>query len=160
MCGYGATQDCTSRHRPSLSPILISRPRVAVRRNDYKTGLHNGDVGIALENDDGQLRVWFEGDNGLRAFLSSALPAHDAVYAMTIHKSQGSEFDAVTLVLPDYDVPVLTRELFYTGLTRGRKRVVVFANRKGLCRAISRRASRVSGLADRIMGANQNEIEP
>ena len=57
-----------------------------VRRNDYKTGLYNGHVGIALEKRDGQLRVWFKGDNGLRAFLASALRAHDTVYAMTIHK--------------------------------------------------------------------------
>ena len=69
---------------------------------------------------------------------------------MTIHKSQGSEFDAVTLVLPDYDVPVLTRELFYTGLTRGRERLVVFAEPSSVERAVSRRVTRISGLADRI----------
>lgn len=123
---------------------------VMVRRNDYKTGLYNGDVGIALLNRDGQLRVWFEGDNGLRAFLPSALPAHDSVYAMTIHKSQGSEFDAVTLVLPDYDVPVLTRELFYTGLTRGRRQLAVFASPKSLKQTVLRRVTRISGLASRL----------
>lgn len=123
---------------------------VMVRRNDYCTGLFNGDVGVALYNESGQIRVWFEGDNGLRAFLPSALPAHDTVYAMTIHKSQGSEFDSVTLVLPDYDVPVLTRELFYTGLTRGRARLAIYAHRGTLGQTISRRVSRVSGLAARI----------
>ena len=121
-----------------------------VRRNDYKTGLYNGDVGIALLNRDGQLRVWFEGNNGLPAFLPSALPAHDTVYAMTIHKSQGSQFDVVTLVLPDYDVPVLTRELFYTGLTRGRERLVVCSEPVVLARTVERRVKRVSGLARRI----------
>jgi exodeoxyribonuclease V alpha subunit len=123
---------------------------VMVRRNDYRTGLFNGDVGVALYNESGQIRVWFEGDTGLRAFLPSALPAHDTVYAMTIHKSQGSEFDSVTLVLPEYDVPVLTRELFYTGLTRGQERLVVFAEPASVERAVSRRVARVSGLADRI----------
>ncbi|ROO25981.1 exodeoxyribonuclease V subunit alpha, partial [Salinisphaera orenii] len=127
-----------------------------VRRNDYRTGLYNGDVGIALENSDGQIRVWFEGDSGLRAFLPSALPAHDSVYAMTIHKSQGSEFDSATLVLPDYDVPVLTRELFYTGLTRGRKRLFVFGESDVLARTVERRVTRVSGLADRISGATMH----
>jgi len=123
---------------------------VMVRRNDYRTGLYNGDVGVALCNESGQIRVWFEGDNGLRAFLPSALPAHDTVYAMTIHKSQGSEFDAVTLVLPDYDVPVLTRELFYTGLTRGRERLVVYADSSVLARTIERRVKRVSELAGKL----------
>ncbi|MES1951419.1 exodeoxyribonuclease V subunit alpha [Salinisphaera sp. S4-8] len=130
-------------------PWYHGRP-VMVRRNDYKTGLYNGDVGIALKNADGQLRVWFEGDNGLRAFLPSALPAHDTVYAMTIHKSQGSEFDAVTLVLPDYDVPVLTRELFYTGLTRGREQLSIYSQRNALEQTVTRRVLRVSGLAERI----------
>ncbi|MES1933384.1 exodeoxyribonuclease V subunit alpha [Salinisphaera shabanensis T35B1] len=130
-------------------PWYHGRP-VMVRRNDYKTGLYNGDVGIALKNEDGQLRVWFEGDNGLRAFLPSALPAHDTVYAMTIHKSQGSEFDNVTLVLPDYDVPVLTRELFYTGLTRGREQLSIYSQRNALEQTVTRRVLRVSGLAERI----------
>jgi exodeoxyribonuclease V alpha subunit len=125
---------------------------VMVRRNDYRTGLYNGDVGVALRNADGQIRVWFEGDNGLRAFLPSALPAHDTVYAMTIHKSQGSEFDTVTLVLPNYDVPVLTRELVYTGLTRGRERLVVYAQQHALRQTVSSRVTRVSGLADRLSG--------
>jgi len=123
---------------------------VMVRRNDYRTGLYNGDVGVALCNESGQIRVWFEGDNGLRAFLPSALPAHDTVYAMTIHKSQGSEFDSVTLVLPEYDVPVLTRELFYTGLTRGRERLDIYASQQTLQQTIVRRVTRISGLATRL----------
>ncbi|MES1930574.1 exodeoxyribonuclease V subunit alpha [Salinisphaera dokdonensis CL-ES53] len=131
---------------------------VMVRRNDYRTGLFNGDVGVALYNESGQLRVWFEGDNGLRAFLPSALPTHDTVYAMTIHKSQGSEFDLVTLVLPEYDVPVLTRELFYTGLTRGRERLAIFAEPNILVRTIGRRVSRVCGLANRISATNPIDL--
>lgn len=123
---------------------------IMVRRNDYRTGLYNGDVGIALYNEDRQLRVWFEGEDGLRTFLPSALPVHDTVYAMTIHKSQGSEFDAVTLLVPDYEVPVLTRELFYTGLTRARKRLIVYAERHILRRTIDRRVARTSGLALRL----------
>ncbi|MBO9471296.1 exodeoxyribonuclease V subunit alpha [Endozoicomonas sp. G2_2] len=123
---------------------------VMVRRNDYRTGLFNGDVGVALCNESGQIRVWFEGDNGLRAFLPSALPAHDTVYAMTIHKSQGSEFDYVTLVLPDYDVPVLTQELFYTGLTRGREQLSIYSQRNALEKTVTCRVLRVSALAERI----------
>ena len=73
---------------------------------------------------------------------------------MTIHKSQGAEFDAVTLVLPDYDVPVLTRELFYTGLTRGRERLAILAEPSSVEHAVNRRVARVSGLADRIASGN------
>ncbi|HET7314511.1 exodeoxyribonuclease V subunit alpha [Salinisphaera sp.] len=124
---------------------------VMVSRNDYRTGLYNGDVGVALHGKHGQIRVWFMGDNGLRAFLPSALPAHDSVYAMTIHKSQGSEFDTVTLVLPDYDVPVLTRELFYTGLTRARNQLTVYAEHGALQRTLNWQISRVSGLASRVL---------
>jgi exodeoxyribonuclease V alpha subunit len=131
-------------------PWYHGRP-VMVSRNDYRTGLYNGDVGIALRGEHGQIRVWFIGDNGLRAFLPSALSAHDTVYAMTIHKSQGSEFDTVTLVLPDYDVPVLTRELFYTGLTRARSWLGVYAAPEILAATVKRRIGRISGLADRLV---------
>ncbi|HLQ84942.1 MAG TPA: ATP-binding domain-containing protein, partial [Salinisphaeraceae bacterium] len=70
--------------------------------------------------------------------------------------SQGSEFDHVTLVLPDYDVPVLTRELLYTGLTRARRRLTVHAHTAILRRTLARRISRVSGLAGRIAGAGNS----
>lgn len=80
------------------------------------------------------------GDQGLRAFLPSALPAHNSVYAMTIHKSQGSEFDSVTLVLPNYDAPIVTRELLYTELTRGRKQL----------RVIAKQIARTSILSNRL----------
>jgi exodeoxyribonuclease V alpha subunit len=108
-------------------------------------------VGIVLESRDGQLRVWFDGGNGLRAFLPSALPAHDTVYAMTIHKSQGSEFDAATRVLPDYDLLVLTTESFYPGLTRTRERLAVLVPHEALQRAVGRKVARVSGLASLIV---------
>src|SRR5699024_2835198 len=80
---------------------------VMVTRNLYRAGLYNGDMGITLRDDERRLRVWFATADGLRAYLPSALPTHETAYAMTIHKSQGSEFDAVSLLLPDYDVPVL-----------------------------------------------------
>ena len=146
----GITERLARRFDFNPSDVWYHGRPVMVRQNDYRTGLYNGDVGVALTNAAGKLRVWFEGDNGLRAFLPSALPAHDSVYAMTIHKSQGSEFDYVTLVLPDYDVPVLTRELFYTGLTRARVRLAVVADESALQRAINRGVVRASGLAERI----------
>lgn len=105
---------------------------VLVTRNDYHLGLMNGDVGVALrvpdENGELHLRVAFEvagetGDAGsrIRFILPSRLGERETVYAMTVHKSQGSEFDHAALVLPDEPSAVLTRELLYTGITRARR---------------------------------------
>ncbi len=104
---------------------------VLVTRNDYSLGLMNGDIGIALRlperNDDGSLRfalrVAFprnDGSGGVRFVLPSRLVEVDTVFAMTVHKSQGSEFAHTALVLPDALNPVLTKELVYTGITRAR----------------------------------------
>lgn len=147
----GITERLAKRFDFNLADSWYHGRPVMVRQNNYRSGLYNGDVGVALANDDGQLRVWFEGDNGLRAFLPSALPAHDSVYAMTIHKSQGSEFDSVTLVLPEYPVPVLTRELFYTGLTRARHRLAIYAKSAVLADTIRQRIARASGISKRVM---------
>jgi exodeoxyribonuclease V alpha subunit len=146
----GITANLARRFQFNPSATWYHGRPIMVSQNDYRAGLYNGDVGIALANDQGQIRVWFAGDKGPRAFLPSALPAHDTAYAMTVHKSQGSEFGKVILILPDYDVPVLTRELFYTGLTRGRTQLAVYAETTILQQTIARRLSRLSGLASRL----------
>lgn len=146
----GISERLARRFNFSATTVWFHGRPIMVTQNDYKAALFNGDVGIALYNEDRQLRVWFTGDDGLRAFLPSALPAHETVYAMTIHKSQGSEFDHVTLVLPDYDVPVLTRELFYTGLTRARRKLTIHAPSSTLNKTITRRLMRHSALARRL----------
>jgi exodeoxyribonuclease V alpha subunit len=128
-------------------PILITQ-------NDYPLQLYNGDVGILLpdveaaENPD-QLWAWFIGkENKLRRFAPARLPQHEAAYAMTVHKSQGSEFDRVLFILPDRDAPVLSRELIYTGLTRARAQVELWWNEGVFMEAVARRAERNSGLRD------------
>src|SRR5690606_29938603 len=88
---------------------------VMVRQNDYAIGLFNGDIGLCLMSAQG-LRVYFEGDEGYRPFAPARLPSHDSAFAMTVHKSQGSEFDEVLLALPEQPSPLLTRSLFYTGI--------------------------------------------
>ncbi|MEO6926917.1 MAG: AAA family ATPase, partial [Rhodanobacter sp.] len=104
----------------------LGRP-VIVTRNDYARGLFNGDVGIALMGAQG-LRVWFEvsdrdGNAGLRNYSPRALPAHESAWAITIHRSQGSEYGDVAVVLPpDSDNRLLCRELVYTGVSRARER--------------------------------------
>jgi exodeoxyribonuclease V alpha subunit len=126
---------------------------VMITRNDYNLKLYNGDIGVVFPDAEanGEMRVFFADGNGrVRKFSPSRLPAHETVFAMTIHKSQGSEFGAVLLILPGDDVPILTRELIYTGLTRARDRVEIWSAESVLRAALARRASRTSGLRDAL----------
>jgi exodeoxyribonuclease V alpha subunit len=126
---------------------------VMITRNDYNLKLYNGDIGVVFPDAgvNGEMRVFFADTNGeVRKFSPSRLPAHETVFAMTIHKSQGSEFGAVLLILPGDDVPILTRELIYTGLTRARDRVEIWSAERVLRAALARRASRTSGLRDAL----------
>jgi exodeoxyribonuclease V alpha subunit len=124
---------------------------VLVIENDYGTELFNGDIGIALPDADGHLLAWFPaGAGGVRSLPLQALPAHESACAMTIHKSQGSEFDEVMIVLPADDARVLGRELLYTAVTRARSAVRLLAGDEALRRTIGRSTRRHSGLADRL----------
>ncbi|KAB0632178.1 AAA family ATPase, partial [Burkholderia stagnalis] len=129
---------------------FTGRP-VMVTRNDYALGLFNGDIGIALPDAQGALRVWFRrADGTARAVSPAALPPHETAFALTVHKSQGSEFDEAALVLPATFGRVLTRELVYTAVTRARTRVQVIGGRRVLAQAIATRTQRDSGLSARI----------
>lgn len=130
-------------------PWFHGRP-VIILRNDYRAGLFNGDTGVCLQDPDGQLRVWFRVEEGVRSFLPTSIPEHETVFAMTVHKSQGSEFAEVHLLLPPNDSPILTRELVYTGITRARNRLALHGSRAVLASAIGRRLVRASGLAERL----------
>lgn len=119
---------------------------IMIARNESTLGLFNGDMGIALEGDEG-LRVWFPmPDGSVKSVQPSRLPLHDTVWVMTVHKSQGSEFDHVALVLPNQFVPVMTRELVYTAITRAKKRLSLYADRQILHKAIATATERRSGL--------------
>ncbi|WP_107851734.1 exodeoxyribonuclease V subunit alpha [Oceanimonas marisflavi] len=131
---------------------------VLVTRNDYGLGLMNGDIGIALRlpEEDGRhvLRVAFprnDGSGGLRFVLPSRLGEVETVFAMTVHKSQGSEFAHTALILPEALNPVLTKELLYTGITRARHWFTLLEPRKGVFeQAIQRRVERRSGLLESL----------
>ena len=125
----------------------VGRP-IMVTRNDYPLELMNGDVGICLPGPNGILRVAFPSLGGsVRWIVPSRLDSVETVFAMTVHKSQGSEFKHVLLVVPAHDSPVLTRELVYTGLTRAREDLTIWAPRKEvLLQACSRRVLRSGGL--------------
>ena len=122
---------------------------VMITQNDYRLNLYNGDIGIIYPDADsnGESKAWFASPDGiLRKFSPIRLPRHETVYAMTIHKSQGSEFDEILMILPDKDTPVLTRELIYTGLTRARHKAIIWGTDTIIRPAIERRVIRLSGL--------------
>jgi exodeoxyribonuclease V alpha subunit len=131
------------------SPWYAGRP-VMVTRNDYALELMNGDIGLCLPGPEGVLRVAFPAVNGgVRWVMPSRLDSVETVFAMTVHKSQGSEFAHVLLVIPAQESPVLTRELVYTGLTRARQRLTVWAPQLGvLWNGCARRVLRCGGLGD------------
>lgn len=120
-------------------PVMISR-------NDSALGLFNGDIGIALDRGQG-LRVWFQmPDGSVKSFQPSRLPEHETAWAMTVHKSQGSEFNHAALILPTQLSPVVTRELIYTAITRARQRLSLYTDERVLMQAIATRTERRSGL--------------
>lgn len=125
-----------------------------ITENSYRHRLFNGDIGICLDDDGGTLMAWFPGDDPQhpRPFHPAALPAHDSAFAMTVHKAQGSEFDAVWLVLPARDNRVLSRELVYTGMTRARSVLHLAGSADVLAQALARQTRRWSGLGRRLGG--------
>jgi len=124
---------------------------VLVTRNDADLRLFNGDTGILLPDESGELMAWFADEQGaLRRFAPARLPEWEPAFAMTVHKSQGSEYDNVLLVLPPRPGPVCTRELVYTGLTRARERVELWFREPVLRAAVASPVRRASGLRERL----------
>ncbi|CAI1167254.1 exodeoxyribonuclease V subunit alpha [Serratia proteamaculans] len=139
------------QRKPGAAGRWHSGRPVMIGRNDSALGLFNGDIGIALRDETGELRVHFQlPDGSIKSVQPSRLPAHETAYAMTVHKSQGSEFDHTVLVLPNHFLPVLTRELVYTAITRARRQLSLYAIDAVLMRAIRTPTQRRSGLAERL----------
>lgn len=135
-------------------PYYAGRPLI-ITRNDYQVQLFNGDTGLLIDVGDGVVSAVFEGGDGeLRRLAPARLPAHETVFAMSVHKSQGSEFDEVALLLPGEVSPVLSRELVYTGVTRARSRVAICGTREVIAEAVRRRVERSSGLRDTLWSAS------
>ncbi len=114
---------------------------IMIEQNDADYGLYNGDVGLILEREEG-LRAYFE--HREESYSIHTLPKHEVAFAMTVHKSQGSEFDHVLLFLAEQGSPFITKELFYTGITRTKKRVTLFAGESALWAGLSQRTTRFS----------------
>jgi exodeoxyribonuclease V alpha subunit len=135
-----------------VGPTYVGRP-IMITRNDYQLHLFNGDVGTIVTRDGKQLAFFVAPDGEERLFSPARLPPHETVFAMTIHKSQGSEFDRVAVLLGERSSPLLTRELLYTAVTRARRQVTLYATEAVLAEAIARRTERGSGLRDALWGA-------
>lgn len=134
---------------------------VIITRNDYSVGLYNGDVGLCLADSNGHLRVWFGtgrdqvgSDAAMRSFAPTALPEHETAFAITIHKSQGSEYDQVAVLLPpETGNRILSRQLLYTAVSRARRGVELWASDAALAAALAHPIVRQGGLRERLGGA-------
>jgi len=123
---------------------------VIINTNLYSLGLHNGDTGVCLPDNSGDLKVCFRDEGKIWSIAPSRLPDYSAAYALTVHKSQGSEFEKVFLMLPNVPSKILTRELLYTAITRARTSITVFGSELVLRNGISKELRRFSGLRDRL----------
>lgn len=124
---------------------------VMVTRNLTDIGLYNGDLGLVIQSTTGPRMAWLDG-RSLRSVSCARLSSWETAFALTVHKSQGSEFDHVALVLPENSGPGLCRELLYTGITRARKRLWLQASSSALIHAASHPLVRLGGLSERLRG--------
>ncbi|HSG61371.1 MAG TPA: ATP-binding domain-containing protein, partial [Pseudomonadales bacterium] len=140
----------------TLHEFYLGRP-IIIQSNDYNLGLFNGDIGLILQDQDKPDRLmahFIKADGTVLKVLPARLPSNETCYAMTVHKSQGSEFDSVALVLPRNPSPsqwqLLTKELVYTAITRAKTQFTCLGTQKVFERAASHATQRASGLADRL----------
>lgn len=139
--------------QPVYGAWYAGRP-LLITANDYALEVYNGETGVAVLGDDGRLRAWVSGSEGAaRSLAPGRLDAVETMHAMTIHKSQGSQAEAVTVLLPEPDSRLLTRELFYTAVTRAQHRVRVVGTEESVRAAVTRKAQRASGLRGRLRRA-------
>jgi len=127
----------------------VGRP-VLVTQNDYELQLYNGDTGVVVGAGDGSPRVVFERRGDLYAVSPSRLGHVQTMHAMTVHKSQGSQFGAVVVALPEPSSPVLTRELLYTAVTRSQRHLIVVGTETSVRTAVDRPIARATGLRERL----------
>ncbi len=144
------------KEHPTGHTAYPGRP-VMVTVNDYNRMLFNGDTGVIL-NQNSELWAFFQGEKEIRRFSIADLPEHQSAYAITVHKSQGSEFDTVVLVLPERINPVLSRQLIYTAITRARRRLEIWGAREVLTHALKSATVRTSGLKARLSTWHESKV--
>jgi exodeoxyribonuclease V alpha subunit len=129
----------------------VGRP-LLVNENDYELRLNNGDTGVVVRSGEDRVACAFARGRQTVQYSPSRLGALDTVYAMTIHKSQGSQFDAAAVLLPEPGSRILTRELLYTAATRARHRLILAGTEAAIRAAVARPVARASGLGRRLWG--------
>ncbi|MBV8991183.1 MAG: ATP-binding domain-containing protein, partial [Solirubrobacterales bacterium] len=134
----------------------VGRP-LLVTENDYELGLYNGDTGVIVASELGDPVAVFERGDQMIDLRPSRLGAVETVYAMTVHKSQGSQFDTAAVLLPPAESPILTRELLYTAVTRAREHLILVGTEERVRAAVGRPVTRASGLRERLW---RTQIEP
>jgi exodeoxyribonuclease V alpha subunit len=153
---YGVS-DWSSRVQAWLAPVIedieqrdfVGRP-LLVTENDYELGLYNGDTGVIVAGAGERPAAAFERGGEVLRFSPLRLGAVETVYAMTIHKSQGSQFDTAAVLLPAPTSRILTRELLYTGVTRARRELILVGTEEAVRQAVERPVARASGLRERL----------
>lgn len=134
--------------RVPVDPLVDSGLPVIITRNTRSMNLFNGDVGVTVKRQGGGVYVLFPRGESVVSCPVSLLPEHEIAYAMTVHKSQGSEFENVMVVLPnDKGHPLLNRQIVYTGITRAKKRAVIVGSEDALDEALTKKTVRDTGLA-------------
>ncbi len=129
----------------------VGRP-LLVTENDYTLGLYNGDTGVVVATGTDRRAAVFERRGQILEFSPARLSAVETVHVMTVHKSQGSQFDTVAALLPDPDSPILTRELLYTAVTRARHRLLLAGTEEAIRAAVTRPVARVLRPAPLALG--------
>ncbi len=129
----------------------VGRP-LLVTENDYELRLYNGDTGVVIQSSSDRVTAAFDRRGEILEFSPTRLGAVDTVYAMTIHKSQGSQFDTAAVLLPAPTSRILTRELLYTAATRARKLLILAGTEESIRAAVARPVARASGLRRRLWG--------
>ena len=141
-------------YKPNTELVYQGKP-IMVVENSYATGLFNGDIGLIWPDASGKLMAWFENDviagtQKYKCYSLARLPKVETVYAMTIHKTQGSEFSNVAIILPSQNSNILSPELIYTGITRAKKHLYLLGNLNIWQSALLNKTSRHSGLAAKL----------
>jgi exodeoxyribonuclease V alpha subunit len=129
--------------------FYVGRP-LLVTENDYGLRLFNGDTGVVIASGPGRVSAAFERHGEVVEFSPTRLSAVDTVYAMTVHKSQGSQFETAAVLLPEPTSPILTRELLYTAVTRAREELILVGSEESVRAAVDRPIARASGLRRRL----------
>lgn len=161
LCAHNSGEYGTSQFNHVCEKILRSSVNSDIQRapffriimkitNDYQNGLFNGDTGIVFEKDGSEWTCFKNPDNTTMLCRLSELSGTVPAFAMTIHKSQGSEFDEILIILPSKTSPVITRQLLYTGVTRARRKVIIAGDMNIIKSAVGSSAARNSGLVDAI----------